>query len=317
MKILVTGGSGLIGKAIQKKCNIITPHHTFIFLSSKDGDLRDYSIVYNLFERINPDIVIHLAANVGGLYKNMTQQVEMIRDNLNINMNVLKCCHTFNIIKCFCCLSTCIFPDKTEYPINENMLHNGPPHDSNSGYAYAKRMMEVLCRAYNDQYARNFICIIPTNIYGKFDNFSLKDGHVIPSLIHQCYLAKQKNTPFIIKGSGKPLRQFIYSEDLATIILYMVDYYHSSDSMILSVSEQDEVSIETIGKMIANIMDVTDIKFDTSYSDGQYKKTADNTKCMKFLNKDIGKSSFTFTPIEEGLKETINWFIENIDTVRK
>ena len=317
MKILVTGGSGLIGQAIQTKCKIITPHHTFTFLSSKDGDLRDYSTVYSIFEKINPDIVIHLAANVGGLYKNMTQKVEMIRDNININMNVLKCCHLFNIIKCFCCLSTCIFPDKTEYPINEKMLHDGPPHESNSGYAYAKRMMEVLCRAYNDQYARNFICIIPTNIYGKFDNFSLTDGHVIPSLIHQCYLAKKENKPFIIKGSGKPLRQFIYSEDLAIILLYMIDYYHSVDSMILSVSEKEEVSIETIGNQIASLFGVTDIRFDTSYSDGQYKKTADNTRCMKFLSKDVGQTSFTFTSIEEGLKETINWFKENLNTIRK
>ena len=317
MKILVTGGSGLIGKAIQTKYKTITPQHTFTFLSSKDGDLRDYDTVYNLFERINPDIVIHLAANVGGLYKNMNQKVDMITDNLSINMNVLKCCHLFNIIKCFCCLSTCIFPDKTEYPINESMLHNGPPHASNSGYAYAKRMMEVLCKAYNDQYAKNFVCIIPTNIYGKFDNFSLKDGHVIPSLIHQCYLAKKQNKPFVIKGTGRALRQFIYSEDLATIILYMIDYYHSVDSMVLSVSEQEEVSMQTLGIQIAKLFGVDNIHFDTSFSDGQYKKTADNTKCMKFLTKDVSQSSFTFTPIEEGLKETVNWFIENIDTIRK
>ena len=113
-------------------------------------------------------------------------------------------------------LSTCIFPDKTNYPINEKMLHDGPPHKSNEEYAYAKRILQIHCNAYNKQYNRNYICVIPTNIYGKFDNFSIDHGHVIPSLIHKAYLAKKNNITLIVNGTGTALRQFIYSEDLAT-----------------------------------------------------------------------------------------------------
>ncbi len=315
MIILVTGGSGLVGQAVKKN-SIISPHHKFIFLSSKDGDLRDYNQTYSLFEKYNPDIVIHLAGQVGGLYKNMNQKVQMLEDNLNMNHNVLKCCYLFNIIKCFCCLSTCVFPDKVEYPIREDMLHNGPPHPSNYSYAYAKRMMEVQCRSYNEQYFKNFVCVIPTNIYGEFDNFNLEDSHVIPGLIYQCYLAKKENKPFVVKGSGKPLRQFIYSQDLAKILIYMIDYYHSADSMILSTSPEDEVSIKDIAEYISDAFNISRdcIKFDTSYSDGQYKKTADNTKCLHFL-KDSKKwnTEFTFTPIKEGIKQTVEWFITQIE----
>ena len=110
------------------------------------------------------------------------------------------------------------FSDKTSYPINESMLHNGPPHSSNDAYAYAKRMLEIHSKAYNEQYNDNFVCIIPTNLYGPYDNYNLQDSHVIPGLIHKCYLAKKENKPFYVWGSGKPLRQFIFSEDLAELI---------------------------------------------------------------------------------------------------
>ena len=111
----------------------------------------------------------------------------MLETNMAINMNVLKCCHKYRVKKVVSCLSTCIFPDKTSYPINEKMLHNGPPHHSNDAYAYAKRMLEVQSKAYREQYGCNFVCVIPTNIYGPRDNFSLEDGHVIPALIHRCF----------------------------------------------------------------------------------------------------------------------------------
>ena len=115
----------------------------------------------------------------------------MLEKNISINSNVLKCCHIFNVKKCISCLSTCIFPDNITYPINETMLHNGPPHNSNNTYAYAKRILEIHSKAYQEQYNRDFICIIPTNIYGPYDIFNLEDAHVIPALIHRCYINKQ------------------------------------------------------------------------------------------------------------------------------
>ena len=311
MKILVTGGTGLLGygiQSIQQKY----PNYEFMFLSSKDCDLSDYKQVNRLFEKENPDFVIHLAAYVGGLFKNMNQKVDMFEKNMLINLNVLKCSHEYNVQKVVSCLSTCIFPDKTTYPINEQMLHDGAPHSSNDAYAYAKRMLEVQSKAYQEQYGDNFICIIPTNIYGENDNYSLKDGHVIPALIHKCFIAKQENYPFTICGSGKPLRQFIYSQDLAKLIIWSLVEYNEKETIILSVGEKEEVSIEQVGRMIAREFEYEHrIVFDTSLSDGQFKKTADNGKLMKYY------PDFRFTDLDEGIHKSVEWFKENFDNCRK
>lgn len=310
LKILVTGGTGLIGKAIEKISS--NYHYEFIFIGSKDCDLTNFDETFNYFNKIQPDYVLHLAACVGGLFKNMNYKVEMYEKNIQINNNVLKSCHLVNVKKVISCLSTCIFPDKTSYPIDESMLHNGPPHDSNDAYAYAKRMLEIQSKAYQQQYGSNFICIIPTNIYGPHDNYSLEDGHVIPSLIHRCYLNKQNNEKFVVRGTGKPLRQFIYSEDLAKLILWSLEKYNSKDSIILSVCEKDEISIEHVARLVARNYDYEDnIIFDDSFSDGQYKKTANNAKLMNLIK------DFEFTKIEDGMKSSVQWFIQNYNTCRK
>ena len=310
MNILVTGGSGLVGKAIQQiKDNY---SYNWYFITSKDCNLTNLEETKQLFNKIKPDFVIHLAANVGGLYKNMNQKVSMLEDNVLINFNVLKCCHLYNIKKCISCLSTCIFPDKVEYPITESQLHHGPPHFSNNTYAYAKRMLEIQSNAYQLQYQKQFICIIPTNIYGPYDNYSLEDGHVIPALIHKCYLAKLNNQKFIVKGSGNPLRQFIYSLDLAELILWVLEKYTQLDNIILSVSEKEEVSIKQVAEQIAKSFNYSDnLEFDTSFEDGQYKKTVDNSKLLSYL------PDFKFTTLDEGLKETIDWFVVNYESCRK
>jgi len=310
MKILVTGGSGLVGRGLQSIVNKY--NHQFVFVGSKDCDLLILNHVQQLFEKEKPKFVIHLAACVGGLFKNMNYKVDMYEKNTLINYNVLKCCHDYKVKKVVSCLSTCIFPDKTTYPINEEMLHNGPPHSSNDAYAYAKRMLEVQSNAYQEQYGDNFICVIPTNIYGEHDNYSLDDAHVIPALIHKCFLAKQHKKPFIVCGTGNPLRQFIYSQDLAKLIIWSLLEYNEKKSIILSVKEEDEISIEDIARMIAKEFDYEDnIIFDTSYSDGQFKKTADNSKLMKLY------PDFKFTDINIGIKQSIRWFIHNYSSCRK
>lgn len=309
MKILVTGGTGLIGTAINEICN--NYKHEFIFLSSKDCNLEDFNETNKLFNKIKPDYVIHLAAYVGGLFKNLKYKVDMLEKNVMINHNVLKCSHIYNVKKVVSCLSTCIFPDKTTYPINEDMLHDGPPHKSNDAYAYAKRLLEIQSKSYQEQYNKNFICVIPTNIYGPNDNFSLEDGHCIPSLIHRCYIAKKENKPFKVLGTGKPLRQFIYSKDLAELIIWVLEKYDNKDSIILSVNEDDEVSINDVVKEISKYFNYSNIKYDTSFSDGQYKKTAANSKLRQLY------SNYNFTKIDDGIKNTVKWFIKNYDNCRK
>jgi len=311
-KILVTGGSGLVGHGIQSIVGEFGDKYEFIFVSSKDYDLYDFQQTNQMFEYIKPHIVIHLAANVGGLYKNMNQKVDMLEKNLMINFNVVKCSHDHRVEKLIACLSTCIFPDQIEYPIDETMLHNGPPHESNDAYAYAKRMLEVHCRAYRESYGDNFVCIIPTNIYGPHDNFDLENAHVLPALIHKCYLAKLYDEDFIVRGTGKPLRQFIYSKDLALLIMMVIENYNG-DNIILSVDETDEVSIECVARTIARCFDYEDrIVFNPSYSDGQYKKTVTNHRLQEILGNDI---KFEFTSIQEGCKKTVEWFINKMNVV--
>jgi len=310
MKVLVTGSSGLVGSAIKN----ISPNYPydFIFVSSKDADLTDYMQTYNLFDKHKPDYVIHLAACVGGLFKNMNYKVDMFEKNTLINFNVVKYSHTFKVKKLVCCLSTCIFPDKPTYPINETMLHDGPPHASNDAYAYAKRMLEIHCKTYQDQFDDNFICVIPTNIYGPNDNYNLEDGHVIPALTQRCYLAKKEGKPFRVLGSGTPLRQFVYSDDLAKLFMWTLENYNEKESLILSVGEKNEVAIKDVALEIAKSFDYEHmIEFDTRYSDGQYKKTADNTKLINLIG------DFEFTRIDQGIKKNTEWFIKNFDDARK
>jgi GDP-L-fucose synthase len=310
MKILVTGGTGLVGYGIQQICNQYD--YEFIFMSSKDCDLVNYEVTKVFFEKHKPDYVIHLAAYVGGLFKNMNQKVEMYEKNTLINCNVLKCCHELKVKKVISCLSTCIFPDKTSYPIDETMLHNGPPHCSNDAYAYSKRMLEVHSKAYQQQYGDKFICVIPTNIYGENDNYNLNDAHVIPALIHKCWLAQQKNEKFIVCGTGKPLRQFIYSIDLATLMMWTLEHYDSLDTLILSVGEKEEISIGNVAELIAKEFCYDHMmEFDVGFSDGQYKKTANNSKLIKHYG------DYIFTPIETGIKKSVKWFQENYEKCRK
>jgi len=312
IKILITGSSGLVGNAFKLIASDY-PNYEFIFASSIDCNLEDIVETRKYFNIKRPDYVIHLAACVGGLYKNMNNKVEMLEKNLIINYNVIKSSYENRVSKLICMLSTCIFPDKTVYPISEEMLHDGPPHISNDAYAYAKRMMEIQCRSYNEQYNTNYSCIIPTNIYGPYDNYSLLDGHVIPALIHKCYLAKQNNKPFEVYGTGKPLRQFIYSEDLARCILNCLDKLHKESLIITGLEEH---SIKDIATMIAKEFDYEDnIIFNTLYSDGQYKKTADNSKLLKLLNES--SNNINFTDIQLGLHKACNFFKTNYESCRK
>ncbi|CAB4421377.1 unnamed protein product [Rhizophagus irregularis] len=186
---------------------------------------------------------------------------------------------------------TCIFPDKTTYPIDETMIHSGPPHESNFGYAHAKRLIDIQNKAYHDQF----------------------DSHVIPGLVHKCYLAKKNGTPFVVAGTGKPLRQFIYSRDLAKLFIWVLREYKEIDPIIpiRYFGEKDEVSIKDVADTIVKAVGFEgDYNFDTSKSDGQYKKTASNAKLMKYL------PDFQFTPFEVAVKESTEWFIQNYDNAR-
>ncbi|KAJ7056962.1 hypothetical protein C8F01DRAFT_1152876 [Mycena amicta] len=317
--VLVTGGSGLIGKALQ---HIIEtepvgsrfgklPDETWIFASSSEADLRDPAQTLKLYEKYKPTHVIHLAALVGGLFKNMKYKLTFLRDNMLMNDNILHASHTHQTIKLISCLSTCVFPDKVEYPLDESKIHLGPPHESNFGYAHAKRMVDVQNHAYNEQFGSKFTSAIPTNIFGPYDNYDLEGAHVIPALVHRCYLAKKNGTPFIVAGTGKPLRQFIFSYDLAKLFVWMLREYDEIEPIILSVGEEEEVSIKQVADAIVKAVGFEgEYSFDTTRADGQFRKPATNQKLIERIG------GFQFTPFEEALDLSVKWFVENYDTAR-
>ena len=202
------------------------------------------------------------------------------------------------------------------------MVHRGPPHFSNEGYAYAKRMIEVMDRLYAEEYGCHFTAIVPTNIYGPYDNYEIEGGHVVPGLIHKFYKAKQAGEPVIVWGSGKPLRQFIYNIDMGELILWVLREYEEIQPIILSVDEADEVPISEVVEYVADAIDYHNIEvsdmmillyeqYDHSKADGQFKKTASNAKLRKYL------PDYKFTPMRQGIKETVDWFVANYDKARK
>jgi len=309
-RLLVTGANGLVGSQFNGDVVQIT---------SKICDLRntkDTDSIFNFYTDKNTqgeqvvDKVIHCAAKVGGVGGNMNYKGEFFYDNIMINTNVIEAARKAGVEKLVAFLSTCVFPNDVEYPLTESKIHLGPPHFSNDAYAYAKRMADVQIRAYREQYGLNYTSVIPTNIYGINDNFNIENGHVIPSLIHKCYMARETNTPLVIWGSGDPLREFIYNKDVAKLTEWVLENYNEKEPIILSTSE--EISIKDIVGMITELMNFKgEIIFDSTKPSGQYRKPSDNSKIKHYL------PDFKFTPIYDGLKETIKWFESNYNKIRK
>lgn len=298
-EILVTGARGLVGSEFE---NVIK-------INSKI-DLRNPISVDSMIKFYSPKYVIHTAGKVGGLGANMSNMGEFFYDNIMMNTNIIESCRKYEVQKLICFLSTCIFPDDVKYPLNEAMINIGPPHHSNFGYAYAKRMAQTQIEAYNLQYGTNYFSIIPCNIYGPNDNFNLNSSHVIPAIIHKTYLAIQKEEDLVIWGSGNPLREFIYSKDVAEISKRLLELYSGPEPIIVSTS--NEVSIKKIVEIITDIMGFTGkVIFDTNKPDGQYRKPSNNSKLTSIIG------DYKFTSIEEGLKETIDNFILNYNNIRK
>ncbi len=300
-KILVTGGNGLVGSEFVGDL--------FYKPTSKQFDLKNPENTNRLMLK-QFESVIHCAAKVGGVGGNMNYKGEFFYDNIMINTNVIESARMTGVKNLVAFLSTCVFPDKVEYPLNEKKIHLGPPHFSNDAYAYSKRMVDVQIKAYKEQYGLNYKSVIPTNIYGPNDNYDIQNGHVVPSLIHKCYLARENKTPLYIWGSGNPLREFIYSKDVADLTLWVLENYKESEPIILSTSE--EISIKNLVEMIVEIMNFKgEIIFDSSKPDGQYRKPSDNSKIKSYV------PDFKFTPIFEGLKDTIDYFENHYNLIRK
>lgn len=302
---LITGSSGLLGSEIlqedvgsigytSKDCNLTEPNQTIFTL--EDGRV---------------DVIIHCAARVGGVKANTEYVADFFDDNVRMNMNVLNFCKR-NGLKLVSVLSTCIYPDApyVKYPLTEDQLHMGPPHPSNFGYAYAKRMLEVQSRAYRQQFGCKFISVIPNNLYGVNDNYDLDGGHVIPALIRKFHEAKSKGAEEVyVWGSGNPVREFTFARDAAKIILWLAENYDGAEPV--NIGNPECVSIEALSKMIGEEIGYEGrVKFDASKPDGQYEKPSSNKKL-----RSLGWAG-EYTPLRDGLRETIKSFVDRYPNVR-
>ena len=295
-KILVTGGSGLVGSCVKGK----KPSFSEVDLMRED-DISEYIIDHKL------DYVINCAAKVGGVKENKNKPGEFFRDNMQMTLNLFEACRKTGVKKILNVLSTCVFPDVASYPLTPDQLHNGEPHSTNFAYAYAKRMIEVMSRAYRQQYNLNAVSVIPCNVYGPRDNFNLESSHVLPALIHKCYLAKINNTDLHVWGTGKPTREFIYSEDLGSILNWTLENYDNTDPLI--VSSDQEISISALVDKITTAMEFRGNIIYNNELDGQLKKPSDNS--------EFNKRKMKLTSIDEGIEKTVNWFVSNYKECRK
>ena len=293
MKILVTGGSGLVGKHLQ---DIMEDG---IFLSSSDGNLLIPNDVEYLLKHYKPDVVVHLAARVGGVLDNITYPVEYLELNTLMTTNLLRACHKHDVDRVIGMGSTCVYPDVVEtYPMVESDLFKGPPPPDNFAYAMSKRLMATQIDSYKKQYGRDWSYLTPCNLYGEYDKYEEHHSHFISALIKKIHEADDK---IEVRGTGKPLRQFMYAGDLARVVKYViennvVDNFNVAPDYVYSIHEMAEIAIKACGK------GHLEITYDNTKPDGQYRKDVDSSKLLSVLN------NFKFTTLEEGIRRVYDNF---------
>ena len=294
-RILVTGGTGLVGKHLKD----IMPNA--IYLSSRDANLLNAKSVDTIIGMNKPDIVIHLAARVGGVLDNITYPVEYLEENTLINTNLLRACHKHDVQKVISIGSTCIYPDVVEeYPMKEKDLFNGPPPPDNFAYAMSKRLMVTQIDSYKKQYNRDWSYLVPCNLYGEHDKNEEHHSHFVSALIKKLYEAKNKVE---IWGTGKPLRQFMYAGDLARVIKDVIENDIVGN---FNVAPDDGISIEEITKIGMEACGKGDLEivYDKTKPDGQYRKDVDSSKLLSVLK------DFEFTSLGDGISKVYEDYCE-------
>ena len=304
MKILVVGSNGLVGSACKKVFSSSKKVTELVTSTRKDTDLFNFEQTKKLISSTEPNVLIIAAAKVGGIYANNTQRVDFLIENLKINSNLLEACIDYPNIKIINLGSSCIYPLNASNPISENEFMTGKLEPTNSPYALAKITAIELGRSLNIQYGHKIINLMPTNLYGPNDNFSEVNSHVIPGLIRRMHNAKVNNEgTFKIWGTGKPLREFLYSVDLAQFIEFIIEKDLEED--LINVGSGEEVSIYDLAKLIKNVTEFKgELEFDKSKPDGNPRKLLDITKLKKLGWKHS-------TSLETGLQNTYDWFLKN------
>ena len=305
MRILVTGGTGMVGSAFRN----IQTDHKLVLVGSRDYNLTQASDCRSMISDIKPDAIIHLAAKVGGVKGNTDYVADFFHENILMNTNLLNSAKNQKIQKVVSLLSTCIYPDNATYPLTEGQIHSGEPHKSNFGYAYAKRMLEVHSRAIRQQYGLNYVTAIPNNIYGPNDNFDLNSGHVVPAIIRKVHNQNLSGISPRFWGTGQAKREFTYSEDVALALLWLVEHYDSP--LPINIGNTYEITIYDLVSKIQSIMSAKQTSvWDDRMPTGQHRKPSSSKRFAR-LNKN-----FTYTSLDAGLQRTVDWFIDAFPNIR-
>ena len=304
MRILVFGSNGLVGANLKDVLNQ-TNHQNF-FSTRKDTNLFSYEETSNLIKDFSPDVIINCAARVGGIVANDKNRTEFLLENLKININVLESLVKLNPIKFINLGSSCIYPLNAENPITEESIMSGKLEPTNSAYAMAKLTAIELGNSIRKEFGHEIINLMPTNLYGKFDNFSEIDSHVIPGLIRRMHKAKTSNhETFNVWGTGKPLREFLYAEDLAKAILFILD--NKINDELINVGSNIEISIKDLALKIKSVVGFNgEVEFDLDMPDGNPRKLLDSSKIF-----DYGWSPLV--GLDEGLSITYDWYLKNLN----
>lgn len=304
MKILIFGGNGLVGSSLNRSLPTKLQGAEIFVSTRKDTNLFSLSETKKVIDNIKPDVVINAAAKVGGILANNTKRSSFIIDNLKINMNVYESCINFSEIKIINLGSSCIYPLNAENPIKETSIMTGKLEETNSPYAVAKLAAIEIADSLKKEFGHEVINLMPTNLYGPRDNFSEHDSHVIPGLIYRMHNAKLNNDPaFKIWGTGKPLREFLYVDDLSDAIEFLLD--KKLDKDLINVGSGTEICILDLANTIKEVVGYKgSLVFDKNKPDGNPRKLIDSS-----LINEIGWSAKTSLP--EGIKKTYTWFTKN------
>lgn len=304
MKVLVTGGTGMLGSSFKNFTE------ETILIGSKDFDLTKEDQIIEMLEKYKPDTVIHCAAKCGGVLANLNNMFDYYNDNIIMNSLLMKHSYFFGVENFIGVLSSCAYPKNSALPLVEENYHKGEPFESHYSYAYTKRMLDIQTRAIKKQHNKDYLCIIPNNLYGINDNYHLENSHVVPALIRKIYEAKINNKDVTLWGDGSPLREFTYSKDIPKICKFLLK--NKIKKTPLNIGNTNEISIKDLSKIISKHLQFEGKVFwDNTKPNGQFRKPTSNQKLL-----NLGWKKESYTSLEDGIKENCNWFVKNYPNIR-
>jgi len=303
--ILVTGATGFLGMNSLPVLKSRYQASKLVAVSSRDYDLRRPDECKKMFDTVKPALVVHFAAKVGGILANKKYPVEFFNDNILINTHVFDCAYRSGVKKLITAMGGCSYPSTATSPISEDQMWNGFPQKESAAYSTAKKMVLIQSASYREQYGFNSVVMIPGNVYGEYDNYSLENSHVIPAMVRKFWDAKSGGKASVpLFGSGNPQRDFVYAKDVAETLPFFIEKYDSSDPV--NISSGVATRIRDLAELISGLIGYEgQLLWDASKPDGQMVKIFD-VKRMKTLGIQCA------THLHDGLRKTVAWFGENL-----